>query len=191
MVPKLIVLAACLFSMAAAQDPSLFGEEEDEPRPAYFIQAELLFYGLGLSTSEIPMGSARLLHIGFENNRVRLGLALLDVDAAHFLCLLPVTAGYAIYERPVGYAGSLYTKVPEVYVEATVGFINTYAGNQLQAAEIPFRGTLELACSVDGYGAGASVAAGCYYYYDASYQAGESGLYAVARFHLLRFRWGS
>jgi hypothetical protein len=199
MMPKLIVLAACLLSLAAAQSLPLGdtgARSTPTTRPAtQFIWAELLSFGAGPtsgygSTSEMG-NSVRLLHIGYQYDRVRLGLALLDFTGGPVVRGLPVTAGYTIYERPVRYFGSLYAKVPEVYVDATGSFINGDLYEEYR--KIPFMGTLELACSVDGYGVGGSVAAGCYYYYDdASYQAGanKSGLYAVARFHLLRLRWG-
>jgi hypothetical protein len=196
---KLVTVAACLLSFAAAQPPppsDTVARSAPPNRPASrFISVELLFAGPGLSASTYKDGHtiARLCHIGVEFNRVRLGLAYFDVAANPFICLLPVTAGYTIHERPVRYAGSLYAKVPEIYVEAMGGFINTNLGNQLQPADMPFRGTLELVCSVDGYGVGASVAAGCYYYYDEyPWQGGSNklGFYAAARLHLLRLRLG-
>ena len=174
-------------SRSVWSEASIQKVEQDATR---FVGVELLSFGPGLSTSHGLGANLKLLHIGVEFSRVRLGLALLDVVEAPFLCLLPVTAGYTIYERPVSYGGSLYARLPEVQVEATAGFINTYI-DQLQAAEIPFRGTFELVYSIDGFGLGASVAAGCCYYYDA-YMGGESNtaLYAAVRLHLVRFRSG-
>ena len=91
---------------------------------------------------------------------------------------------------PVRYAGSLYAKVPEVYVEATASLLNADMRLEMVSGQIPFKGTLELVCSVDGYRVGGSLAIGLCGVVADRYWEEPLSLYAAVRLHLLRFRWG-
>lgn len=179
---------------------SLF-EPDPEHVPSLYFSAELLRLGgggqltpLGLDPTPEVEGwlNARLLHIGLELHRVRVGLGFTDVNSNDISTGL-LDIGYTLYRRPAIFFGRVYGSVPEVYLEATAHLRSTTI---YPPRPVDFTGAVSAVGAIDCYGLGASVAVGVNYRrlgppqpHDASAR-NQFCPYAAIQVHVLSLRVG-
>ena len=151
-----IVVAMCLV---------LFSSAQASTQKDYNIQLELLRVGYGAAYSAHGYGSriepwpnARLADLTVSYKRLRFGVSFLDAPPTGGSSVLPLEAGFTIYQRPLRY-GWFQCMVPDVFAE-----IGYYWANGIIEDNMYFPvWKVGVRSELDYYGLGAGVeVAGCF-----------------------------
>jgi hypothetical protein len=127
---RAILLAACLLT-GSVQAEGLFGERaEPGQMPSRFVQFELVSDATILTSHWSRLVSSdNFLRVTYQAGRLRAGLSAGEfwMDGVlrdwNHLTILPVHAGFVIWSNPKK-TWLCYGQVPNVYVQATGGFIS-------------------------------------------------------------------
>jgi hypothetical protein len=168
---SLLLLIAASALSAFRTDFSL-ARRDPNKNPDLYLHFDLVSIGGGVARWDLhherPFEAtviATAPYVGLEFHHVRAGFGLFDGGYFSTFSFLPLSIGYTIYEKPIHRWGRLYSREPEVYVQATARFESGYD----PPPYIPFVGTLEAVCAGNYIGVGLSAVAGVAYAVDEGY----------------------
>jgi hypothetical protein len=184
---RLLLLAACLLA-GSLQAQGLFGGRAEEGQiPSRFIRIE----GVAAGTGWPFIGHVSAGKLSCLLGKVRFGMTGLELhytDLPPDGYVMPVSAGYTLWSRPVpsGLPASIptYGMVPDIYAEATCSWLTTWGKLRpsLRAA---------LCCDVDWLGVGVGLEAGLTWLYRTTTWPGPwDHVYAGLRIRAITFGIG-
>jgi hypothetical protein len=159
-----LLLAACLLTAVPAPGAGLFGGPTEPGQvPSRFIKVDVLDVGEFVPFSDWPALSAHLASVTCVLNRVRFGVAAVDMYAAidFWSCkaILPVHVGYTIWSNPKR-TSPVWSSVPDLHFDVTGILMETTRRGYPETIRLLPTAQAALCCDVSYCGVGASLQVG-------------------------------